>query len=188
VTVDDLPGVSIAATVTRYAPSVQNADHTMRVEVDLFNGNEDDHRRLSDAVTKGGVDRPTKGKSDPIPTRAFPADATNTRRLIPGMTGTIRLTVGGFGESYVLPNTAVYSRSGTSYILIVENGKTKQMPVRVQVTDGKTVRLAIIDKRKGADGNSRDVLTELTGQEEILVARQLEVGDGASVKVGLSEW
>ena len=107
------------------------------------------------------------------------------------MTGTIRLTIGGFGDSYILPNTAVYTRSGTSYILIVQDGKTKQVPVRVQLTDGKTVRLAVLDKRRGGEGgegDNRDVLTELTGNEEVVVARQLEVGDGARVKTGPSEW
>lgn len=188
VTVNDMPGVSIPATVTRFAPSVQNADRTMRVEVDLFNGSEEEYLRLSDAVAKGGAERPTKGIADPMPMRAFPTNAPKSRRLIPGMTGKIRLTLGGFGESYVLPKTAVYSRSGTSYIMLVEHGKTKQVPVRVQVTDGKTVRLAIVDKHKETHGDSHEVLTELTGQEEILVARQLEVGDGARVKVGLSDW
>jgi multidrug efflux pump subunit AcrA (membrane-fusion protein) len=188
VTIDDLPGVSIPAKVTRMAPTVQNADHTMRVEVDLFNGNEDEYRRLSELVKTGGPDRQTKGISDPMPVRAFAADAPKSRRLIPGMTGTIRLTVGGFGDSYVLPTTAVYTRSGTSYILIVKDGKTKQLPVRVQVTDGKTVRLVILERQKSTDGSSRNFSTELTGQEQVVVARQLELGDGANVKAGPSDW
>jgi multidrug efflux pump subunit AcrA (membrane-fusion protein) len=188
VTIDDLPGISISATVTRFAPTVQNADRTMQVEVDLFNGDEDDYRRISEQVKKGGPDRQTKSSHDPMPMRAFPADAPNAKRLIPGMTGTIRLTTGGFGDSYVLPSTAVYTRSGASYILIVRDGRTKQIPVRVQVTDGKTVRLAMLEKRKGVGAESREVLTELTGKEEVIIARQLEVGDGVAVKSGLGEW
>ena len=188
VTVDDLPGVTIAAKVTRFAPSVQNADRTMRIEVDLFNGDEAEYQRLVDCVKKAGPDQPTKGAGTAVPVRAFASDAPKGRRLLPGMTGSIRLAVGGFGESHVLPNTAVYSRSGTPYIMLVENGKTRQVPVRVQLTDGKTVRVAIVAKRVEADGAARDVLTELTGQEEVVVARQLEVGDGASVKSGPSDW
>jgi HlyD family secretion protein len=188
ITVDDLPGVSIPATVTRFAPSVQNADRTMRVEVDLFNGNEEDYRRIEHVVKKGGPDRPTKGDSDLIPVRAFPPGAPKTRRLLPGMTGSMQLTIGGYGESYVLPNTAVYSRSGTSYILIVQDGRTKQVPVRVQVTDGKTVRVAMLEPRKSSDGTSRDVLMELTGQEQVVIARQLEIGPDEAVKVGLTDW
>jgi len=188
VTIDDLPGVSIAAAVTRFAPTVQNADRTMRVEIDLFNGDDEEFRHLAECIKKGGPDRQAKGANQAMPVRAFAPDGAKSRKLLPGMTGTIKLTIGGFGDSHVLPSTAVYSRSGTSYILLVQDGKTKQVPVRVQVTDGKTVRLAVIEKRKGADGGSRDFLTELTGREEVVVARQLEIGDGANVKPAPSDW
>jgi len=188
VTIDDLPGVSIAAAVTRFAPTVQNADRTMRVEIDLFNGDDEEFRHLAECIKKGGPDRQAKGANQAMPVRAFAPDEAKSRRLLPGMTGTIKLTIGGFGDSHVLPSTAVYSRSGTSYILLVQDGKTKQVPVRVQVTDGKTVRLAMIEKRKGTDGSNRDVLTELSGNEEVVVARQLEVGDGATVKSGPNDW
>ena len=65
VQVDDLPGVTIAAAVTRYSPSVATADRTMRVEVDLFNGDEADHHRLTAAILKGGPDRPTISPNEP---------------------------------------------------------------------------------------------------------------------------
>ncbi len=188
VQIDDLPGVTIAAAVSRYAPSVQNADRTMRVEVDLFNGDEEDYQRLVQTMAGPWPERPSKGPNDGVPVRAFPPDAPKSRRLIPGMTASIKLTVGGFGESFVLPNTAVYSRSGTNYVLFVEGGKTKQVPVRVQLSDGKTVRVAVLTKRRDADGASRDVLAELTGNEEVVVARQLEVGDAAAVKTGETSW
>lgn len=181
VQIDDLPGVTITATVTRFAPSVQNADRTMRVEVDLFNGDEADERRLAAGP------RDTKGADDPPPVRAFPPGHTGGR-LIPGMTGTLRLRVGGYGNSFVLPSTAVYSRSGTSYLLVVAGGKTKQVPVRVQVNDGKTVRVVLLTRQPTTDGGTREVLAELTGDEQVVSARQLELGDGASVTVAPAEW
>jgi multidrug efflux pump subunit AcrA (membrane-fusion protein) len=58
--------------------------------------------------------------------------------LLPGLTGTVRLS-GGYGRLFVLPSSAVYTRAGASYLLLVENGKTRQVPVRVQVNDGRTV-------------------------------------------------
>jgi HlyD family secretion protein len=183
VRVDGLPGVTIGATVTRFAPSVQNADRTMRVEVDLFNGEDADYQRMTAA---GKVSNP-KGATDPLPARAF-ASGHTAGRLIPGTTGTMRLRVGGYGKSFVLPSTAVYSRSGTSYVLLVEDGKTKQVPVRVQVNDGKTVRVAMVLKQPIVDGTTREVLTELTGAEQVVAARQLELGDGTSVSVAPGEW
>lgn len=183
VRVDGLAGVTIPAIVTRFAPSVQNADRTMRVEVDLFNGGDADYQRMTSA---GKVSNP-KGATDPLPARAFPTGHA-AGKLIPGMTGTMRLRVGGYGQSFVLPATAVYSRSGTNYVMLVEDGKTKQVPVRVQVNDGRTVRVALVRKQPTAEGGSREVLTELTGTEEVVAARQLELGDGTSVTVAPAEW
>jgi hypothetical protein len=55
----------------------------------------------------------------------------------------MRLTLGRFGESYVLPKSAVYSRCGISFILMVVDGITREFPVQVQLSDGKTVRIAL---------------------------------------------
>lgn len=186
VTIDDLPGVSIPAKVTRFAPTLQNADRTLRVEVDLFNGDEADYDRLTKT---SGVNRFTKGSSDAVPMRAFPAtDQQNSRRLIPGMTGSIKLTIGSFGDAFVLPSIAVYSRSGVSYILVVQDGMTKELPVRVQINDGKTVMLAILENRKRSDGIQSEVSSELKGDELVVIARQLEIGAGTPVELGLTDW
>lgn len=186
VTVDDMPGVSIPARITRFAPSVQNADHTMRVEVDLFNGDEADHAKLLADLKRTDGSRPTKGPGDDVPVRAFPPGTA--RRLIPGMTGNLTVTLGGFGESFVLPSTAIYSRGGATYLLLVEDGTTREVPVRVQLNDGKTVRVALLGKKRDADGKTRDVLTDLTGKEQVVAARQAEFGDSARVKVAPSDW
>ncbi len=186
VTVDDLPDVSIPVRITRFAPSVQNADHTMRVEVDLFNGDEADHARLLADLKRPDGPRPTKGPGSEPPARAFPPGAP--QRLIPGMTGTMKLTLGGYGESFVLPSTAVYSRGGATYLLVVEDGTTREVPVRVQLNDGKTVRVALLGKKRDANGKTRDVLTDLTGKEQVVAARQAEFGDAARVAVAPSDW
>ena len=122
-----------------------------------------------------------------MPVRAFPAGNTG-QKLLPAMTGTLRLSLGEFGESFVLPSTAGYSRGGATYLMVVEDCKTKQLSVEVQLNDGKTVRVAIQTSRKLPDGITREVLAELTGREDVVAARQLEFGDGASVKPGPSEW
>jgi hypothetical protein len=38
------------------------------------------------------------------------------------------------------------------------------------------------------DGGTREVLAELTGDEQVVAARQLELGDGTSVTVAAGEW
>lgn len=197
VQVDDLPGVTIPAKVTRFAPSVQNTDRTIRVEIDLFNGSPEEYRRLESSMLSGTTTASARGPSVPqltktmretLPVRAFHPEASPTRRLLPGMTATVQLALGRFGESFVLPSSAVYTRSGVSYILLVEKGKTRQVQVRVQLNDGKTVLLAMVAKRKDADGVQREVLQDLTGKEEVVVSRQLEIGHGATVTSSRSDW
>ncbi len=188
VRVVDLPGVTIPATVTRFAPSVQTPDRTMRVEIDLFNGDDAEYKRFVKAVQEQTLDQPRKGVSDTLPIWAFPPGVPNGRRLLPGMTAIVRLSVGKFSDSFVLPKTAVYSQRGTMYMLLIQDGHTKQVPVRVQLNDGRTVRVAIVTEHRGPDGVAREVLEDLTGNEVVVVARQLEVGDGAAVRAGLSDW
>lgn len=186
VTIDDLPGVSISAKVTRFAPTLQNADRTLRVEVDLFNGDEADYARLTQS---SGLNRFTKGSADSIPMRAFPESSQpSSRRLIPGMTGSVKLTIGSFGDAFVLPSVALYSRSGVSYILVVQDGITKELPVRVQINDGKTVLVAILENQKRSNGIQSEVSSELTGDEQVVIARQLEMGTGTPVQLGLTDW
>ena len=65
---------------------------------------------------------------------------------------------------------------------------THQVPVKVQVNDGKTVRLAMLERAAGRDGIRREQLMELTGQELVVLSRQLEIGEGVRVNAGLSDW
>jgi multidrug resistance efflux pump len=185
VTVDDLPGVTITGRITRYAPSVQNADRTMQVEMDLFNGSDEQYAALQALPTAAGA---LKEGVATVPLRAFPIGTPKTRRLLPGMTGTMTIRVGGYGESFVLPGSAVYSRSGAAYILVVEEGHTREVPVKVQLSDGRTTRVVVVQRGKDARGTAMQSFTELTGNETVVLARQLEVGSGATVSTAVADW
>ncbi len=187
VIIQDLPGLTIPARITRFSPSTQNADRTMRVEIDLFNGSEEEYRRLK-AAHASKTNLSTKGVDDTLPVRAFAPSTGLYPRLMPGMTATVKLAIRSFGDSLVLPSSAVYSRSGTSYIMLVEQGKTRQAPVRVQLNDGNITLVSIMTKRTEADGTKNEVFSNLTGKEEVVLAKQLELGDGTAVKSGLSDW
>jgi hypothetical protein len=71
---------------------------------------------------------------------------------------------------------------------VVQDGVTKELPVRVQLNDGKTVLVAIIANRQQSDGLRSEVFYELTGDEQVVVARQLEIGPDSPVQVGLTDW
>ena len=82
--------------------------------------------------------------------------------------------------AYLLPASAVYGSGGKTYVLLVQNGVTKQVPVRVQVNDGRMAKVALL--------TSAGSVQELTGNEEVVLSRQLEVGDGVKVRTVLGEW
>jgi multidrug efflux pump subunit AcrA (membrane-fusion protein) len=203
--VDELPGMTIAAHVTRFSPAVTSMDRTLRIEVDLFTGSQRAYERYRETMIAGGLaalglTNPfvfaaasatdarwlaglTKGERDGLPTRV-PAG----RALLPGMTGSARFTLETFGDSFVIPSSAVYTRGGKPYILTVAGGKTKQLPVKVQVDDGRIAKVAIVTRKSDPSGGQREVLEELTGTEEIVVARQLELEVGTAVHTVPTDW
>jgi hypothetical protein len=91
----------------------------------------------------------------------------------------MKLRLSRFDDAHVVPSSAVYNRSGQQFVLLVENGRTKQVPVRVQVNDGTTAKITLTPP-----GGAR----ELTGAEQIVASRQIEVGDGTAVTPAPSEW
>lgn len=183
----DFAGGAISSKVTRISPTIQNSDRTMRVEVDVFNG---DVKARAEAIKLEGaskVDHFLKGRNSTFPDAAF-AEGESLKRLLPGMNGSLRLAVGGSVNSQILPSTAVFSRSGAKYILVVVNGKTEQKPVRVQLNDGQRVRLAIVSRTTSTDGTVKEELTGLRGDEDVVANSQLQVGEGVEVRVSPIDW
>jgi multidrug efflux pump subunit AcrA (membrane-fusion protein) len=202
---EDHAGPAIFGQVTRFSPSIQNNDRTMRVEIDLFNGSRAAYARfiarrlagnfgvlaaadvLSVACLRTGhlvlSARHRKGVADALPACVNASEGETGPLLLPGMSGTARLRLGQMANAFVLPANAVYSRGGKQFVLLVRDGVTKQMPVRVQVQDGTIAKVAVLERI-----NNREVVRELTGREEIVQGRQLELGDGLSVKVALADW
>lgn len=202
-----LPGVTVRGQVTRYSRVIDPADQTMRVEVDVFNGTRDEYRRM---LTEAAVESTLsplvpldplaavaaagaglyRGKADHkgwhegwalTPDRAA---GRGEASIVPGTTATMRLDLERFADAHLLPAGAVYGRSGQSYILVVENGTTRQLPVAVQMNDGRLAKVAVLTQTAGG----RQATRELTGDEVVVVARQLEVGEGARVTPVPEKW
>jgi hypothetical protein len=208
---DDLPGVTFSANLSRFSPAIQTSDRTVRVEVDLFNGDQVEYSRfvakeLAAAVlpltATGGFSSAVsnlaarefalgnrKGVTDCLPPLPMMTGA-NARevRLFPGMAGTIRLQLRRFTDAFVIPATAITSRGGKSYLLEVRDGVAQLLPIVVQVTDGKVAKVAVVSRVPDARGGSREVLRELTGQEEIVASRQQEYAPGKPVKTAPTAW
>ncbi|HTK78508.1 MAG TPA: efflux RND transporter periplasmic adaptor subunit [Gemmataceae bacterium] len=208
---DELPGVVVEGKITRYSPSVQTIDRTMRVEVDLFNGSRAEYQKFLaqylecrlaplmgaapfPALSAAAAGRETwgprlKSDTDPLPgppPLAGPRD--QGRRLLPGMTGHMRINLEKLGDSYLLPSTAVFTRGGKPFIMEVRNGIVHLVPVRVPVYDGRISKVMVIAHAANARTGTQETLHELTGTEEIVASRQGELTDGQAVRTTQVDW
>jgi len=209
VQLDELPGVIIHGRVTRFTPAIRGGDRTVRVEVDLFNGTDAQYRAfLATAVAcglapLGGAGLTSvvpaavadhdwspnhKGAADALPLRPEFAAGTPHRNLVPGMGGVARVQLQEFDDVFLVPTSAVFSMGGKTYLLELHDGKTRLLPVRVQVNDGRLSKVVVVAPLTAARANTREVVRELTGDEQIIASRQLEIGEGQAVRATAEDW
>jgi multidrug resistance efflux pump len=208
--IDGLRDVVIRGKVTRFSPWIQNHDRTMRVEVDLYNDTPEKYERFKAralaarlagtaaasplalttllATTRAVCSADSKSFQDPLPSLPVVNGRKTPPRLIPGMSGYMRLNLQAFHDTYLIPSSAVFTRGGKPYILEVVDGVTHLLPVRVQITDGKLSKvLVIVHEEMPAQGQAEE-LRELTGDQVIVLNRQAEIGEEQPVKVTLEKW
>jgi multidrug efflux pump subunit AcrA (membrane-fusion protein) len=219
VQIDQLPGVIIRGKVTRIAPSILNKDRTLRVEVDLFNGTPEAFWQFAakgvgtwlaplgstnpiQAAVVSNMSREawsmnSRSVTDPFPMMPVVTGRdTRQARLLPGMSGYMRLNLQDFKDVPLIPANAVYTMGGTPYILVVENvgkteanvGVTRQLPVRVQVNDGKLANVQVIVKQGNPLRGEPDELRELRKDEVVVLSRQMEIGDGQRLRITVEDW
>jgi multidrug resistance efflux pump len=208
--IDELPGVVIRGRVTRFSPSIENQDRTMRVEVDLYNDTPEKYgqfvahamaSRLAPlagdsplglaTLLAGGRDvwnLDVKSDLNPLPALPVVTGKTTTARLLPGMSGYMRLNLQSFKNATLIPSSAVFTRGGKPYLLEVKDGVTRLVPVHVQVTDGKLAKVSVVVDEGSPIRGQPAVLRDLTGEEVLILNRQEEVGEGHTVKVTMKDW
>ncbi len=210
VQLDELPGVTIHGQVTRFTPTIRGSDRTIRAEVDLFNGSDEMYRKyVAEAAaccwameSESGLTglAPAlvghhawasnhKGALDALPMQPGFVSSTRARRpLVPGMGGTARVQLQEFADLYLIPTSAVFSMGGKTYLLELVAGKTHLLPVRVQVNDGRLAKVVIVKQHANTRSGNREIVTELSGNEQIVASRQLEIGEGQAVRATMEDW
>lgn len=177
-----LPGVQIHGKVTRFPPSLDNPEHdrTMVVEVDLWNGTKEEFdKKKDDATFRAGLKKGMPG--DPnnglpiVPEIKGELAGGRQLRLLPGMFGQMTLLLRKFDNAYMLPSASIVSQGGNTYIYVVQDGKAHLQQVKVQVDDGKLVKVELL-------GKSGEVLGDLTGKEEVIISNQGELSEGQLVQ------
>jgi multidrug resistance efflux pump len=182
-----LPGIKIHGKVTRFPNSLENpeSDRTMPVEVDLWNGDADAFLQLQNnpeflaGLKPGMPGDPNKGLPI-VPQIQGKLAGGRQMRLLPGTFGQMTLILRQFDNSHMLPSSAIVTKGGYTYIYVVQDGKAHLQPVKVQVDDGKLVKVELLN-RKG------EIVGDLTGKENVIVTNQAELSEGQPVKPTLIE-
>jgi membrane fusion protein (multidrug efflux system) len=208
---DQMPGVQLEGRVTRFSPSVLNEDRTMQVEVDLFNGGAARFNRFisqyvgcqlaaagganplqAAVLAAAGRDQlgpRLKSVTDPLPMHPLVRDGVpEPPRLLPGMSGQMTVYLQRFANAYLLPSSAIFTRGGKPYIEIVTDGHVHLLPVRVQVNDGTRAKVTVVARSASARTGERELLRELTGDEEVVASRQSELQEGQAIHAVAENW
>ncbi|HEV3081330.1 MAG TPA: efflux RND transporter periplasmic adaptor subunit [Gemmataceae bacterium] len=182
----EFPGLLIHGKVSRFSPSLEREanDHTLPVQVDLFNGTDEEYQKFlsKEKARKVPFDDLKEGPLPIIPT------ITGTRtdvphRMYPGMYGEMHLVFRELSHVFLIPSDAIVRPGGTPYIYLVKNGKAALVPVEVQVDDQHLAKVAIITKT-----STGVVKRNLTGEEQVIYSNQGELTDGEAVKAIPQDW
>jgi hypothetical protein len=182
----ELPGELIHGKVTRFSPTLVSEanDHTLLVQVDLYNGTEAEYREfLSKEKAKKVPFEDLKEGPLPLLAKVTSQNPEEAHHLYPGMTGYMELVFRHLSNLYLLPSDAIVRQGGTPYIFVVRDGKAALLPVEVQVDDQKLAKVRVISRTaKGVQ--KRD----LTGNEEVIYSNQGELSEGQVVKPIPEDW
>ncbi|MFM8932339.1 MAG: efflux RND transporter periplasmic adaptor subunit, partial [Gemmataceae bacterium] len=126
---DAMPGKVLRFKPTRLAPSLDPADRTLRVEVDLFNGTAQEHRQF---LEKAKLNRNADLKGRALPEFPKGLEAGAAARLLPGMYGKMRLRLKRFHNDPRIPSSALVRRGGLTYLVRVESGVARLKPIAVE--------------------------------------------------------
>jgi multidrug efflux pump subunit AcrA (membrane-fusion protein) len=180
----ELPGQSIHARVTRFSPTLESRtnDHNMLVEVDLFNGSDQEYEQF---LTREKASDNADLKDGPLPVlpRITGKNSAERHPLLPGMYGQMTLVFRKLPNTFLVPSDAIVREGGTPYIYLVKEGKVHKTPVEVQVDDQKLAKVAIISKTSGGT-----VKRDLCGDERVVYSNLSELTDGQAVNPISIDW
>jgi RND family efflux transporter MFP subunit len=94
-------------------------------------------------------------------------------RLRVGMLAHVTLTLGTPTPAWTIPAGAVVRRAGRSYVMVVQGGRARRLPVRVRINGGKVVE--VVKVTRGGE-------VPLAAGEEIIIGNPAAVREGQSVR------
>ncbi|MSR51442.1 MAG: HlyD family efflux transporter periplasmic adaptor subunit [Gemmataceae bacterium] len=177
---DSFPGRALKCKLSRLAPSLNAADRTLRVEVDLYNGTEAEHRAF---LAKAMLNSQADLKSRKLPVFPTGLEANGAARLLPGMYGRMRLNLREFKNTALIPSGAIVRLGGVPYLYRVDSGVAHRARVSIELDGGTLARVFWLERENG-----KDISRELNPNEEIILSNQGELEEGTAVVPMLSKF
>ena len=170
---EGLPNGKLRSTISRIAPSINEADRTIKVEIDLYNRTKAEFDNLILTEKKNSF-QDFKGREQPI----FPQGLSSKEQanLTPGNFGRMRVSAQPPEYAMLLPTSAIYRSGGLSYVYKIENGIAIKKKIKVIIDDGNLVQVTYLVK-----DNNIEIPKSLTLSDEIALSNQSEIQDGEKV-------
>lgn len=177
---DGLPSGKLISTISRIAPSINIADRTIKVEVDIYNRTKAEFDNLI-LLEKKNAFQDFKGREQPI----FPEGLSSTQQanLMPGNYGRMRVSAKPAENAMLIPSSAIYRSGGVTYLFKIENGKALMKRVKIIVDDGNLVQAVYLIKENGIE-----IPKPLMPSDEIAISNQSELEEGDKVVATLATW
>lgn len=173
-------GGPLMARINRIAPSLSTSDRTLTLEIDLYNKGEAAYKDFMAASTLVGHQN-LKGREPPqLPRGLTGGQGAN---LMPGRYGKVRVLIRPPQNALFLPGSAVIYRGGVPYVFRVTRGITEQIPVELDLDDGTSVHLWLLNP-EGSQTRRREI--ELG--EEYVISNQGDLESGFSVTSTSVAW
>jgi len=167
---DGLPSGKIISTISRIAPSINVADRTIKVEVDIYNRTKTEFDNLI-LLEKKNAFQDFKGREQPIfPEGLSPNEQAN---LMPGNYGRMRVSAKPGEDVMLIPASAIFRLGGISYVYKIENGLAIKKKIKIVVDDGNLVQATYLVKENGLE-----VPKPFTTADEIAISNQSEIQEG----------
>jgi len=166
--------------LTRIAPSLNPADRTLRVEVDLYNRTKAEFGEFM-ASSETNQHAELKGREPPqFPGGLAEGEAAN---LIPGGYGRMRLTVKRLAGVFLIPSSAIVRFGGMPFLYRIEAKTARKAPIAINLDDGALAHVVWLEKVKNVE-----VRRELNEVDEIVLSNQGELEDGQPVQSQVTPW
>jgi multidrug efflux pump subunit AcrA (membrane-fusion protein) len=166
---DGLPNGKLVSTISRIAPSINIADRTIKVEVDIYNRTKTEYNNLI-LLEKKNSFQDFKGREQPLFPEGLPSN--EQANLMPGNYGRIRVSAKPSEDVLLIPTSAIFRSGGISYVYKIENNHAIKKKIKVIVDDGNLVQATYLVKENGLE-----IPKPLVATDEIAISNQSDVDE-----------